>query len=67
MPSNEFLTIGEVVDRYRGMISHGTLNNWRSLGQGPAFFKAGKAVLYPLESLIRWEEKNMKSKSNSKG
>lgn len=61
-----FLTIDEVVQRYRGLISHGTLNNWRSMGQGPAFFKAGKAILYPLESLVKWEQKNMKSKSTSR-
>lgn len=66
MSKREFLTTDEVVARYRGLISNGTLANWRSLGQGPAYFKAGKMVLYPTDSLLAWEEKNMKIKPKTK-
>jgi hypothetical protein len=46
------LTLNEVVERYRGKISEGTLRNWRSMRVGPSFLKVGKAVLYPLEELV---------------
>ena len=48
-----FLTLNEVVERYRRQISDGTLRNWRSMRVGPSFLKIGKAVLYPLEELDR--------------
>lgn len=63
MTDRSFLTTEEVADRYRGVISVRTLNNWRSLKQGPAFLKIGKAILYPLDSLIEWESKHMSIKS----
>ena len=34
-----FLTLNEVVERYRGQISEGTLRNWRSMRIGPSFIK----------------------------
>jgi hypothetical protein len=54
-----FLTLEEVVERYRGQISVGTLRNWRSMRIGPSFIKVGKAVLYPLEELNRWDHRNL--------
>ena len=44
-----FLTLNEVVERYRGQISEGTLRNWRSIRIGPSFIKIGKAKFS-----IRW-------------
>ncbi len=32
-----FLTLNEVVERYRGQISEGTLGNWRSMRIGRSF------------------------------
>lgn len=46
-----FLTPEEVYERYRGMISLGTLRNWRMMKIGPSFLKLGRAVLYPLAEL----------------
>jgi hypothetical protein len=43
-----FLTLNEVVERYRGQISEGTLRNWRSMRVGPSFLKVGKGVPYQL-------------------
>jgi len=43
-----FLTLNEVVERYRGQIS-----------EGPSFLKVGKAVLYPLEELDRWDRRSL--------
>src|SRR6266849_10502945 len=54
-----FLTFNEVIERYRGQISEGTLRNWRSMRVGPSFLKIGKAVLYPLEELDRWDRRNL--------
>ena len=54
-----FLTLEEVVERYRGQVSEGTLRNWRSMRIGPSFIKIGKAILYPLEQLDRWDRRNL--------
>lgn len=54
-----FLTVEEVIKRYRAQVSEGTLRNWRSMRIGLSFIKIGKAILYPLEQLDRWERKNL--------
>jgi hypothetical protein len=56
---NKFLTAQEVSERYRGEITVGTLRNWRAMRIGPAFVKVGKAVLYPVDELDAWDQKNM--------
>ncbi len=53
------MTAEEVSERYRGEISIGTLRNWRSMRVGPAFVKIGKAILYPVDQLDVWDEKNL--------
>lgn len=58
MAESKFLTPEEVAARYRGGISVGTLRNWRAMRLGPSFVKIGKAVLYPLDELDAWDEKN---------
>jgi hypothetical protein len=50
-----FLTEGELLSRYRGAVTAGTLRNWRAKGLGPSFVKIGKAALYPLAALEAWE------------
>jgi hypothetical protein len=59
MIERRFLTVEEVSERYRGEISVGTLRNWRAMRIGPAFVKIGKAVLYPVDELDAWDEKNL--------
>lgn len=59
MDDRKYLTAEEVSDRYRGSISVGTLRNWRAMRIGPAYIKIGKAVLYPVEVLEAWDQKNM--------
>ncbi len=54
-----YLTLEEVVERYRYKISDGTLRNWRSKRIGPSFIKVGKAILYPIEELERWDRSNL--------
>ena len=58
VPDSKYLTPEEVAVRYRGGISVGTLRNWRAMRLGPSFVKIGKAVLYPLDELDAWDEKN---------
>lgn len=58
MSESKFLTAEEVSERYRGSVSAGTLRNWRAMKIGPSFVKIGKAVLYPIEELEAWDERN---------
>jgi hypothetical protein len=58
MPDNRYLTPDEVAERYRGGISLGTLRNWRAMRVGPSFVRIGKAILYPIEELDAWDQKN---------
>ena len=59
MSSAAYLTLEEVVARYRGQVSEGTLRNWRAMRVGPSFIKIGKAVLYPITELDRWDKSNL--------
>jgi hypothetical protein len=58
MTNSKFLTPEEVAERYRGGISLGTLRNWRAMRVGPSYVKIGKAVLYPVNELDAWDQKN---------
>lgn len=55
MSTDEYLTPEELIRRYRSTISTGTLANWRSRGEGPAYTKIGGKVLYALGALVEWE------------
>lgn len=54
-----YLTLEEVVERYRNQVSEGTLRNWRSKRIGPSFIKIGRAILYPIGELERWDRSNL--------
>jgi hypothetical protein len=54
-----YLTLEEVIIRYRAQISEGTLRNWRTIRIGPSFIKIGRAVLYPVSELDRWDKSNL--------
>ena len=59
MPSPAYLTLEEVITRYRSQVSEGTLRNWRAMRVGPSFIKIGKAVLYPASELDLWDRSNL--------
>ena len=59
MGDRKYLTAEEVAQRYRGAVSVGTLRNWRAMRVGPAFVKIGKAVLYPVDELDAWDQRNI--------
>jgi len=62
---DDLLTDEEVVARYRGRITLGTLRNWRALKIGPSYIKVGKAVLYSRAALQAWDKRNTVTCSNS--
>lgn len=53
--AEEFLTEEEIVTRYRGAISLGTLKNWRHRKIGPPWVRVGRTALYPHGPLLAWE------------
>lgn len=55
----EYLTPAELSKRWNRAVTTGTLANWRSKGQGPAFAKFGARVRYPLAKVIEWEAANL--------
>ncbi|MEC5291756.1 helix-turn-helix domain-containing protein [Aurantimonas sp. C2-6-R+9] len=59
MTDQKYLTPEEVAERYRGAITIGTLRNWRSMRIGPAYVKVGKSVLYPVNEIEAWDQKNI--------
>jgi hypothetical protein len=67
LPADDlYLTPEEVVARYRGLVTAGTLRNWRAMRVGPSFAKIGKAVLYPIASLDAWDKRNLVTCDGSK-
>lgn len=59
-----YLTPEEVVKRWRGSVTVRTLANWRSLGIGPKYFKAGGPVLYPVAAVLAYERERTQSGTN---
>ena len=40
--------------RFLNLKTPGTLANWRTRGQGPAYIKVGGSIRYRMEDLERW-------------
>lgn len=55
MTDTLYLTPGELHVRLKRSISVRTLANWRCLGVGPKFTRAGGRILYPLAEVEKWE------------
>jgi hypothetical protein len=56
---SELLTPQEVVARYRGRLTEGTLRNHRSRRTGPPYLIIMRQVFYPLPLLLLWEKANI--------
>lgn len=54
----QFLTVDDVIRRWGGVVTRGTLANWRCKKVGPTFVKLRARVVYPLDGLIEWERAN---------
>ena len=66
IPSGDktYLTPAELAERWRNVVTLATLDNWRSQQRGPRWFKAGGRVLYPINEIIQFEQRNMRGFSN---
>ena len=51
------LTQIELAARWR--ISHRTLEYWRSTGEGPRFIKIGRLVIYRMEDVVAFENREL--------
>lgn len=60
----KFLTPAQVVARWNGAVTTGTLANWRSKKEGPAFQKFGSRVRYPLAAVEAYESANTTGAAN---
>ncbi|MGN7100189.1 helix-turn-helix transcriptional regulator [Ralstonia holmesii] len=60
MSQGEFLTPDQLVERWAGAVSKGTLANWRQQKRGPAYMKLGAKVRYPPAQVEAWEAANTK-------
>lgn len=56
--AQKVITPDDLVVRWGGSHTKGTLANWRSQKKGPPFIKRGAKVLYPLDRLEAWEAAN---------
>lgn len=62
MPNNTFLTPEDLRERWQGEVKLTTLATWRSKGLGPAFVKIGGRVLYKLEAVLAYENRNTRNR-----
>lgn len=56
---SKYLSAAEVVQRWGGAVTTGTLANWRTQKKGPPYQKLGSKVRYPIAPLEAWEAANM--------
>lgn len=57
----QYYTADELVERWKGAVTKGTLANWRAAKnrRGPPFTKIGGRVLYPMAGVVKWESDNL--------
>lgn len=60
--SVEFLTVLQLVERWKRQVTVATLATWRSRGNGPPYVKVGGKVLYRVTDIEAYEKKNTRSK-----
>ena len=64
--SDQYLTPRELAARWRNIVALSTLDNWRSSqNRGPRFVKIGGRVLYPLEEVVAYEQRNLRGIPNN--
>ena len=59
MAQPAFLTANQLAQRWNGVVTTGTLANWRSKRVGPPFTKLRGRVLYPVDQVEAWEAANL--------
>ena len=60
----EYLQPRELAERWRGVVSLSTIENWRSQNRGPRFLKIGGRVLYPVAEVEAYELRNLRGMPN---
>lgn len=60
----EYLQPRELAERWRGVVTLSTLDNWRSQNRGPRFVKIGGRVLYPVAEVEAYELRNLRGMPN---
>lgn len=59
MEQPAFLTAHQLIQRWNGVVTPGTLANWRSKRVGPPFTKLRGRILYPIDKVAEWEAQNL--------
>lgn len=59
-----YLQPRELAERWRGVVTLATLDNWRSQNRGPRFVKIGGRVLYPVSEVEAYELRNLRGMPN---
>lgn len=62
----QFLSPAEVVARWNGAVTVGTLTNWRCQKKGPPYKKLGGRVRYDVQQLAEWEAANSYGETTGK-
>lgn len=65
MTQQAFYTPQDLVNRWRGTVTSGTLANWRSQGVGPAYTKLRGSVLYSAAQVEAWEASSMRGANDN--
>ena len=60
-PRPTYLTVAELVERWRDQVTASTLANWRSERKGPPYVKIGGRVLYPLADVVAYETQSRRA------
>lgn len=63
--ATNYLTPQELVLRWNGAVTTGTLANWRNKGKGPDYTKFGSRVRYSLDAVVKYEEQNNKAANDN--
>ncbi|WP_333605211.1 hypothetical protein [Novosphingobium sp.] len=58
MTQQAFITPHDLIKRWGGAVTIGTLANWRCQRVGPTYAKIRGRVLYPVAKLEAWEAEN---------
>lgn len=61
MAQPAFLTPHQLAQRWNGVVTTGTLANWRSKKVGPPFTKLRGRILYPTAQVEAWETANLQA------
>lgn len=56
-----YLTVADLIERWKGQVKPQTLAVWRSRRTGPAFVKIGGRVLYTLAAVEEYEARNTRN------